>query len=189
MAQNRYVEVYMAGVGGQGMQSVGKMLLEAGQNFYKHCFFMPQYGALMRGELITCSVILSDEPILSWGSRNPPTAIAMGKEAFHLLDKAIRPGGSLFVDNTLVQEKSQRTDIKAYYIPTTKEAAEIGSPQVANMILMGAYLEATKAIALDEFERHLEETFKGRRGEHLLPLNRQALRRGADIVKQQQKKK
>ncbi|MBI4216917.1 MAG: 2-oxoacid:acceptor oxidoreductase family protein [Chloroflexi bacterium] len=188
MATKRYVEVYMAGVGGQGMQSVGKLLLEAGHAYYKHAFFMPQYGALMRGELITCSVILSDDPIMTWGSRNPPTAIAMGMEAFRLLDKAVQPGGSLFVDNTLVQEKSQRTDIKAYYIPTTKVASEIGNPMVANMVLLGAYLEATKAIAMEEFEKHLDNIFKGRRGEALLPLNRQALRQGAAIVKQQQKK-
>lgn len=181
----RYAEVHISGLGGQGVLALGRTMSEAGKEAYRHVIFSPTYGGSMRGGESTTVIVLSDQPINSYGRLNPPACIAMGKIAFQQYEKRVVPGGVLIVESSVVPDKSSRADLEVFYVPSTQIAMELGAAQVANMVIMGVYLEATKAMPQELVERYLEEALKGRRGEHLMPLNRQALRRGAEIVREQ----
>ena len=76
----------------------------------------------------------------------------------------------------------ERKDITAYYTPATALAMEMGGKQVANLILLGAFAEATGAVPLELIENAIERKMKGSRGEALLELNKKALREGARQV-------
>ncbi|MDY6843548.1 MAG: 2-oxoacid:acceptor oxidoreductase family protein, partial [Thermodesulfobacteriota bacterium] len=146
MENKERFEVVISGLGGSGLLTAGKVLAEAGTLVYKNVFYLPNYGPQMRMGECECTVSLSNDNITSQGSLNPPAALVFGTGALKDTGNRVRPGGKLFVDSTLVQEKLEREDIEIYYIPASKMAMEIGSPLVSNIILLGAYLEKTKAL-------------------------------------------
>jgi 2-oxoglutarate ferredoxin oxidoreductase subunit gamma len=176
-------QVGVAGYGGQGILTIGKFLAEAGMSRYKHVVFFPSYGGAQRGGESTCSVTLSDEEIGALVPLNPSTAIIMSPEALQDLEKRVKPGSILFVDSSIVSNKVSRDDVKVFYIPATERALKLGDSRVAGFVLLGAYLEATKAIPLELMEKAIEKKLAGGKGEALLSLNKQALREGARLMR------
>lgn len=178
----RKIDLMVAGLGGQGLLTTGWLLAEAAMSKYRHVLYFPNYGPMMRGGESECTIILSDEEIGSPAVFNPTSAIVMGTAAFGQLENRLKPGGTMLVDSSIVSAKVGREDAQAFYIPATKMAIEMGDRRVANLILLGAYLEATRVLPLEDIESQLEKQLTGKRGEALLPLNKQALREGAGLV-------
>jgi len=178
----RKIELMVAGLGGQGLLTTGWLFAEAAMSKYRHVLYFPNYGPMMRGGESECTIILSDEEIGSPAVYNPTSAIVMGTVAFSQLENRLKSGGTMFVDSSVVAAKVGREDAKAFYIPATRMAIEMGDRRVANLILLGAYLEDTKVLPLEAIEAQLEKQLAGKRGEAILPLNKQALREGAKLV-------
>jgi len=185
MAQK--IEVMVAGLGGQGLLTTGRLLAEAAMSQYKHVLYFPNYGPQMRGGESECTVILSDNEISSPAVYNPTSAIVMGPAALTQLEERMRAGGMIFVDSSVISARVSREDVEVFYIPATKAAIELGGRQVANLILLGAYIEATKAVSLELVEEAMERKLKGSRGEVHVPLNKKALREGAKLAANPQK--
>jgi 2-oxoglutarate ferredoxin oxidoreductase subunit gamma len=91
-------------------------------------------------------------------------------------------GGKVLVNSSLIEKKVQRTDVDAYYIPANEIALELGNPRVANMIMLGAYLELNKSVQVDSVLEAFKKVF-GPSKEKFVPLNKEALIRGAEAVK------
>ncbi len=185
--ETRYFELMIAGIGGQGVLTIGRLLAEAGMKIYPNVLYFPVYGAAMRGGESECTVILSDEEIPSPAIHRPQAAIIMTEATFLApifkeFEGRVEPGGTIIIDSSIVQNKVQRDDVKTFYIPASGVAQELGSHQVANFILLGAYLEASKAVPLPVVEKTLGETMAGSRRKGLLPLNKKALRIGAELM-------
>jgi 2-oxoglutarate ferredoxin oxidoreductase subunit gamma len=106
----------------------------------------------------------------------------MGIGAWMLYESQIKSGGLLFVDSSIIPNQTERTDLTAYYIPATQMALELGSAMVSNLILLGAYLETSKALPLEVVEETLREKYTGTKGERLLPLDLEAIKLGAKFV-------
>jgi len=176
------IELMVSGLGGQGLLTTGLLLAEAAMSKYRHVLFFPNYGPMMRGGESECTSILSDEEIGSPAVYNPASAIIMGSTALSQLENRLKSGGMIFLDSTIISAKVSREDVKVFYIPATKVAIELGGRQAANLILLGAYVEATKAGPLEFVEKTMEKRLKGSRGEALVPLNKSALREGARLV-------
>lgn len=149
-------QILIAGFGGQGVLFAGKFLAYKGLSESREVSWLPSYGPEMRGGTANCSVILSDEPVGSPIVAKPDVLMAMNLPSFDKYESSVVPGGSIFADSTLIARKSERTDIKAFYIPATKMAADAGTPTLANMILVGKMMKETGAVSLDG----LEETMK-----------------------------
>ena len=175
-------QVGVAGYGGQGILTIGKLLAEAGMSKFKHVVFSPSYGGAQRGGESTCIVTISNDEIGALVPLNPSTAIIMSPEALQDLGKRVKSGSTLFVDSSIVSDKVNRDDVKVFYISATERALKLGDGRVAGLVLLGAYLEVTRAIPLELVEKALEKKLKGGRGETLLSLNKQALRDGARLV-------
>ncbi len=139
---------------------------------------MPQ---LCVGEKVSATVTLSHEEIDSPVVREPEAAIVMSAALFKQLEKRVKPGGMLFLDSSVVKDRATRDDLRVFYVPATKAAAELGDSRVANLIFLGAYLEATKTLPLEAIEVVLEKRLAGAR-EALLLLNKKALREGARLL-------
>ena len=58
-------QLILAGFGGQGIMSAGRMLAFSGIKEGKKVSWYPSYGAEMRGGTANCHVIISDEDINS----------------------------------------------------------------------------------------------------------------------------
>ena len=130
----------IAGFGGQGILFAGKFLAYKGLNDGVNVSWLPSYGPEMRGGTASCSVILSDAPVGSPIVSKPDVLIAMNLPSLDKYEDTVVPGGTIYVDSTLVERKVKRDDVKVVYIPATQMASDNKTPTLANMIIMGKVL-------------------------------------------------
>ena len=91
-------EIIIAGFGGQGVLSMGKILAYSGVMQNKEVSWMPSYGPEMRGGTANVTVILSDERISSPILNSFDTAIILNQQSLDKFEKAVKPGGLLIYD-------------------------------------------------------------------------------------------
>ena len=175
-------EVILSGFGGQGVMSIGKNLVEAAVEEDLEASWVPSYGPEMRGGTANCTVIISDERIGAPLVEEPSEVIAMNRAALAKFEKSAAPGGTVFVNSSIIPDKVQRTDIRAVYVPCDEIAAELGNAKVANMVMLGAYIAATKVLKAETIEHMIHEMFTGAKAK-LVPLNLEALHRGLECGK------
>ena len=137
-------EIIISGFGGQGGLAIGKNLAEAGMAEGLNVTWAPSYGPEMRGGTANCSVVLSDKPVGSPVFAHPTELIALNEPSLAKFEAGVVSGGTVFVNSDVVTDKVSRADLKAYYIPCSKIADEVGNPKVSNMVMLGAYVAGTK---------------------------------------------
>lgn len=176
----------VAGFGGQGVLAIGKLLTYAGMIEEKQVSWLPSYGPEMRGGTANCSVVISTQPVASPLVTDATAAIIMNKPSLDKFENDIIPNGKMLINSSLINRKTTRTDVEAYYIPANEIANELGNAKVANMVMLGALLEAEKVV---EHQSILDAFLKvfGENKVKLLPLNESALEAGANSVKSQRK--
>ena len=170
--------VAIAGFGGQGVLTTGLLLAEAGLKAFAHVSWIPSYSATMRGGTVACYVILSNDEIHSPLISQPEVMIIMDTPSLETYEGSVRPGGVLILDSSMIQRKVHREDIKTIPLASTDLAKDLGTTQVSNLVLLGAYLAETKVLPLEAVEVTLESTLKVDKKEDFIPLNLKALRCG-----------
>ena len=131
----------------------------------------------MRGGTASCSVTISDEPVGSPIIDHPDVLIVMNLPSLDRYESTVKKGGMIFVDSTLVSRKVQRDDVKAFYIPSTKLAQDIGAQNLANIVLLGKVLKDCPAISRDYLEEALKKVVSARHPE-MYELNLKAIDAG-----------
>lgn len=174
-------EILIAGFGGQGVLSMGQLLAHAGLLEGREVSWLPAYGPEMRGGTAFCSVIISDEPVGAPVITDPTCLMALNRPSLDKFIGSVQPGGLVFVNSSLIDVKVTRTDVQVYYIPCNELAAELGNTRVGNIIMLGAFLALTKAVAPEHILTSLGTVLKGK--QHLLGVNAKALEKGEELVK------
>ncbi len=171
-----------AGFGGQGVLLMGQLLAQAGMSENKHTSWIPSYGPEMRGGTANCSVMISDDEIDSPLVSKATAVIAMNRPSLDKFEASLEPGGKLFVNSSIIDRKAARDDVQVYYIPCNEIAGEIGNNKVANMVMLGAYIERSGCVDKESILAALSEKL-GEGKAHLIPLNRLALEKGAQAAR------
>ncbi len=174
-------EIIISGFGGQGGLAIGKNLAEAGMAEGLNVTWAPSYGPEMRGGTANCSVVLSDKPVGSPIFNHPTELIALNAPSLDKFEAGVVSGGTVFVNSDVVTDKVSRSDLTAYYIPCAKIAEEVGNPKVGNMVMLGAYVAATKVLKPETIEQMIQEMFAGAKAK-FIPLNIDAFRRGMACI-------
>ncbi|MBS4538282.1 2-oxoacid:acceptor oxidoreductase family protein [Clostridium sp. D2Q-11] len=174
--------VIMAGFGGQGVMSMGQLLTYAGMIENKNVSWLPSYGPEMRGGTANCNVMVSDNLIGSPIVTEATAAIVMNRPSLDKFEDDIEANGNLLINSSLIDRKANRDDVNVYYIPANEIAVELGNAKAANMVMLGAYLELTKAVGVESIIEAFKKVF-GESKAHLIPLNKNALEKGAEAVK------
>jgi 2-oxoglutarate ferredoxin oxidoreductase subunit gamma len=174
-------EIVIAGFGGQGVLSMGMTLSYAGMIEDKEISWMPSYGPEMRGGTANCITIISDSKISSPIISKFDSAIILNQPSMDKFESKVKEGGLLIYESTNINEISKRNDITIIGIPAAQEAMSMRNSRILNMIMLGAYLEKRSVV---EFESIIEALKKvlPERYHNTLPLNREALERGAELV-------
>lgn len=172
-------QVIIAGFGGQGVMLIGKILAYAGMNEGKEVSWLPSYGPEMRGGTSNCTVVVSDRPVGSPLVYRPWAAIAMNQPSLEKFQPAVKPGGLLFVNTSLVRVPVTRRDVTVVSVPANEIAAAAGNPRAANMVVLGAYLGASRVVALEGVEEVVREMMAAR--PKTIESNLDALRRGYEL--------
>lgn len=176
-------QVIIAGFGGQGVMSMGQLLTYSGMLEDKKVSWLPSYGPEMRGGTANCNVIVSDDPVGSPVVTEANTAIIMNLPSLDKFEDKVVKDGILLINSSLVDKKSSREDVKVYEIPANDIANELGNSKIANMVMLGAYLELTKIVSTKSIIESLKKVL-GPSKEKFIPVNEEALKRGAEIVRQ-----
>lgn len=172
-------QILIAGFGGQGILFAGKFLANKGLLEGRQLSWLPSYGPEMRGGTANCSVVLSDEPIGSPIVNKPDVLIVMNLPSLDKYEKAVVPGGSVFVDSTLIERRVAREDVKAFYIPATKLAQQNGIPTLANMILLGKVMRESGFVSYDGIEDAVRSIVSAKHAD-LYDVNLKAIRLGCE---------
>jgi 2-oxoglutarate ferredoxin oxidoreductase subunit gamma len=138
----------------------------------------------MRGGKARCTVVVSDEEIGSPIVRRPSSAIVMNIPSMQAYEAAVKPGGTLVVNSSLVNLTSERDDIKVVYVPATEMANDMGNVRVANMILLGAWAMATGVVTLEQLAQALANHLPQDK-QRFVQINQEALNRGAAAALEQ----
>jgi len=174
-------EIIISGFGGQGTLFAGQLLAYAAMDSGYQVTWIPSYGPEMRGGKARCTVIVSDEEIGSPLVRRPSAAIVLNIPSMEAFEPAIKSGGVLVVNSSLVPQKSERTDIDVLYVPASDMAIELGNVRIANVICLGALVQAAGIVSLEAIEQALDAHLPERHRK-LLGLNSEALRKGAALA-------
>ena len=175
-------ETIMAGFGGQGLLFSGKVLAHAALIEGKELSWLPSYGPEMRGGTCNCSVIVSDDPVGSPIIAHPNVLMVMNEPSLDKFEDAVAPGGTVFVDSSLIARKLRRTDVEAVYIPATQMAKDMEALSLANMIILGAIVEKLGCVKGDTIAQALKETISARKA-NLLDLNMKAVEAGRNFIR------
>ena len=173
--------IIISGFGGQGTLFAGQVLAYAALDAGKHVTWIPSYGPEMRGGTARCTVTISDEPIGSPMTRHPAVVLAMNLPSLNMYEPLIESDGLMLINASLIPRKMTRKDVRDYYIPAASMAEKLGNPRLANMIMVGALLEAKEILPLDVVKKALEEHLP-KRHHKTLPGNFKAMDEGATFV-------
>jgi 2-oxoglutarate ferredoxin oxidoreductase subunit gamma len=175
-------EIIIAGFGGQGVMSMGQLIAYAGMLEGKGVSWLPSYGPEQRGGTANCAVVVSDEPVGSPLVTNPSTGIVLNNPSFDKFEPLVRPDGIFIINSSLVTRVSNRSDIEIIELTATDMAADLGNAKVANMILLGAFIELTRVVSCDSIIESLKKVLSEEK-HHLIEVNKQALNKGISLVK------
>jgi len=174
-------EIIIAGFGGQGVLSMGKILAYSGIMQDQEVSWMPAYGPEMRGGTANVTVIISDERISSPILRVFDTAIILNQQSMDKFEEAVKPGGVLLYDPNGISHHPSRKDINIYKVEGAKLAAEMGNTKIFNMVVLGAYLKVRPIVKLENVMKGLKKSLP-ERYHKLLPLNEDAINMGIKNV-------
>lgn len=170
-------QILIAGFGGQGVLFAGKFIAYKGLFEEKQVSWLPSYGPEMRGGTANCSIILSDEPVGSPIVSTPNVLMAMNLPSLDKYENAAEKDAFIFVDSTLIGRRVERNDVKAFYIPATKMAADAGIPTLANMIMTGKMIRETGVVSFEGVTDVLKKIISAKHAD-LLDYNIKALEAG-----------
>lgn len=179
-------EVIISGFGGQGVLFAGQVLAFAAMDAGREVTWIPSYGPEMRGGTAHCTVVIADEEIGSPLVEHPPLAVALNLPSYDKYEQLIQPGGTIVVNQSMVDRGAQRDDITTIAVPANEIAEELGDRRLTNMVAVGALLAALPDLSLKDVERALASHLPERH-RHLLPKNYEALKRGFEGARQQVK--
>lgn len=176
-------EIIIAGFGGQGVLSMGKILAYSGLMDEKEVTWMPSYGPEQRGGTANVTVILSDEKISSPVLDKFDIVIALNQQSLDKFTKSVKPGGILIYDTDGIHKRPERTDIDIYPIDATSATLAVGNSKAYNMIVMGALLEVMPyKLPMENVVKGLKKSLPERHHK-LIPMNEQAIEKGRELIK------
>jgi len=172
--------IICAGFGGQGIMFLGKLIAYTMMHEGKHVTYIPSYGPEMRGGTANCNVIVADDEIDSPMVDEADAVIVMNQPSYEKFKSAVRPGGLLIVNSSLINVTDPPKDAKLVEVPATDIANEMGNVRLANMIIMGVYNTAEKLIDVEKIFAALPK-FLGGKKERFIPINKEAILKGAEV--------
>jgi 2-oxoglutarate ferredoxin oxidoreductase subunit gamma len=176
-------ELIIAGFGGQGVLSMGKILAYSGLTEGKEVAWYPSYGPEQRGGTANVTVILSDERISSPVLNEYDIAIVLNQPSLDKFEKTVKKGGSLIYDTSGITTKPSRSDIRIFEIDAVNTANAEGLGKVFNMMVLGGLLKVAAMVKLESVLAGLKKSIPERHHKYL-PLNEKAILRGMELIKE-----
>lgn len=175
-------EIIIAGFGGQGVLSMGKILAYAALMDNLEVTWMPSYGPEQRGGTANVTVILSDGTISSPVLDCYDTAVILNQQSLDKFESKVKPGGTLIYDPYGIHREPSRKDITVIRIDAMEATFDMASAKTYNMVVLGALLKVKPLVPMESVIKSLKKTLPERH-HHLIPMNEAAITCGMGLVK------
>ena len=167
-------KLFFAGSGGQGVLTMGQMLTYAAMYADMNATWLPSYGPEMRGGTANCTVVISpDKPVSCPLIYEADDVVVMNLPSLIKFESLVKPGGNLFVNSSMIDQKATRDDINVFYVPANDIAMKLGNARTANVVMLGAMVLQAPVVPVEMIYKIMEKTFSGRKA-HLLDINKTA---------------
>lgn len=174
--------IRISGFGGQGVMLTGQLLAHAATKQGLYSLWVPTYGPETRGGTANCAITISDSPIHSPVFKLSDDLLVFNEPSLTKFGERVNPGGNLFYNSSLIKQDVHVEGVTCHGIPMNDIAGALDTPQVANMVMLGAYLENIDMFREDVILDALTY-FLGDRKQHMLKINQEAMRRGREALK------
>lgn len=175
-------QVIVAGFGGQGVMFLGQMLAYLGTEKGENSLWYPSYGPETRGGTANCSITISKQLINSPVFSEADTLVILNKPSLDKFREKIKEDGDIIYNSSLILEDFKCEKGNVYPIPVNELAVELGNLQVANMIMLGAYLELNQEFPQDLVEKVLKDRL-GERRMSFFEINMKAISTGQEYIR------
>ena len=173
-------EVQFAGFGGQGIMLMGQIMAQAALQQGYEVVWIPSYGPEMRGGTAYCTVVVSDRPIGSPIIRNPKHLVAMNRPSLEKFAPMVKPGGTIFINSSIISIDAGRTDVDVIKVPIIEIAKELGNVKAANIVALAAFVSRSQVVDFEILRESVKARFASK--EKLIPLNMKALEEGKKVA-------
>jgi 2-oxoglutarate ferredoxin oxidoreductase subunit gamma len=174
------VEVRFAGFGGQGIIKSGIIVASAACiHGGKHAVQTQSYGPESRGGACKSEVVISGEDIDFPKVVEPDVLVVMSQHAYNDYLDDVKAGGTVIMDPDMIPTEKALKNVKAYKVPATKIAEQLGRRIVANIVMLGAFVAITGLLDA----RVMKEAIKENIPEGTEELNLAAFEKGYEYGK------
>ena len=150
----RVVEVFLTGVGGQGIQLVSRTLALAAVADGRQAMMVGHYGGSIRGGPTEGTVVIAEGTLRSlpiipsaW------SAFVMSTEFWDVIRDRVRPGGPVVANSSLLPDgwvsEVEAGGLRVFAVPADAIASDLGAPMSSGFVLLGAYAAVTGVAAAD----------------------------------------
>jgi 2-oxoisovalerate ferredoxin oxidoreductase beta subunit len=171
----------VAGFGGQGVLLLGQILAEIGMREGLEVSWLPSYGPEMRSGSAHCHVCLSPDRIGSPLISHPDVLIAMNELSLRKFASAVPEAGLILYNRTALPADLAPPRARVVCVPASEIADGNGTAKVANVVMLGALLEATGCLPPAAASAVLETMVPNPK---LIEANRRALAAGAAFIRE-----
>lgn len=172
-------ELYMAGIGGQGIQLMARVLALAGIAEQRHVQVTAEYGYTMRGGSSLATVVLGNAPLRALPViAAARSALIMHHAYWDAPRQRLRPGALLVADDAIADKLPAMPEHTLVVVPASRIAKDIGNPMVAGLALLSAYAAVTGLVQVDSLVSAMKQVVPSYRRQHV-ETNERALREGA----------
>lgn len=179
------VRVALGGEGGQGVQSIAKILVEAAYHEDKNVIYIPNFGIEQRGGVSIAFSQISDSPIGEAKFAKGDIVIMLSDRAIERCAQYVCPDNTVVIyDDSVCETKPTFKAKEIIAVPATQMAIDKFTTRVFNMIVLGVTVKATGIIKPDSCEAAMMHAF-GKKFEadpKLKELNFNAFRAGMDMI-------
>lgn len=132
------IKVLLAGEGGQGIQTMAKIIAESAVEAGYKASYIPSFGVEQRGTPSVAFVIISKNTIFYPRFLNADYAVVMQKRAVKTISNYISPSTKIIFDSsTMSVTDLPKKSVHIFATPATKYAYDNFTPKSFNLIVTG----------------------------------------------------
>ncbi len=173
-------KIIVAGFGGQGVLSLGQLLVYAAMYENQYATWLPSYGPEMRGGTANCSVVIdADKPVASPIIAIADTLIAMNKPSLEKFQANVREGGLVIINSSLIFEKCANKNARAVYVDANRIAHSLGNNKASNLVILGAYIRQSGLFSREVILSTIEKVYASK--PQFIPSNKACFEAGYNL--------
>lgn len=172
----------VGGQQGEGIESTGEIFSIALNRLGYYLYGYRHFSSRIKGGHTNNKIRVSTTPVRSIAD-DLDILVAFDQESIDFNFHELRDGGIVIADAKFHPTIPEGRNVTLYAVPFTEIATNLGTSLMKNMVAVGAS-SAVLGIDISAYQEVVQEIF-GRKGQQVVEKNMEAIRAGAQYMKEQ----